>query len=123
VWSLRANATWKATPITDVQAFANYRGPYATEGGSQSAFAMVQFALRYKLWGDKGNISLRVSDPFNMMNFGYRTANGQVIEDSERRFGMRGVFLTVTKNFGQQLKLRPKTQDTEVQGPPTPGGP
>jgi outer membrane receptor protein involved in Fe transport len=127
VWSLRANATWKATPLTDVQAFANYRGPYATEGGSQSAFAMVQFALRYKLWGDKGNISVRVSDPFNMMNFGYRTANGQVIEVSERRFGMRGIFLTVTKNFGQQLKLRPKAPDTEVQGPPTPaagaGGP
>jgi hypothetical protein len=55
-----------------------------------------------------------------MMNFGYRTANGQVIEVSERRFGMRGIFLTVTKNFGQQLKLRPKAPDTEVQGPPTP---
>ena len=122
VWSLRANATWKATPLTDVQMFANYRGPYATEGGEQSAFAMTQFAVRYKLWGDQGNISLRVSDPFNMMSFGYRTANGQVIEDSTRRFGMRSVFLTVTKNFGQQLKLRPKAPDSEPQGPPT-GGP
>lgn len=122
VWSLRANATWKATPLTDVQAFANYRAPYATEGGRQSAMTMTQLALRYKLWGDQGNISLRLSDPFNMMRFGYRTANGQVIEDSVRRFGMRSVFLTVTKNFGQQLKLRPKAQDTDPQGPPT-GGP
>jgi outer membrane receptor protein involved in Fe transport len=125
VWSLRANATWKATPLTDVQAFANYRAPYATEGGRQSAMTMMQFALRYKLWGDQGNISLRLSDPFNMMRFGYRTATGQVIEDSVRRFGMRSVFLTVTKNFGQQLKLRPKAQDTDSQGPPTgaPAGP
>jgi hypothetical protein len=45
-----------------------------------------------------------------------------VIEDSVRRFGMRGVFLTVTRNFGQQLKLRPKAPDTEPQGPPS-GGP
>jgi hypothetical protein len=35
---------------------------------------------------------------------------------------MRSVFLTVTKNFGQQLKLRPKAQDPDPQGPPT-GGP
>ncbi len=123
VWSLRANATWKATPLTDVQAFANYRAPYATEGGEQSSMTMMQFALRYKLWGDQGNISLRLSDPFNMMRFGYRTANGEVIEDSVRRFGMRSIFLTVSRNFGQQLKLRPKAQDTEPQGPPTAGPP
>jgi ferric enterobactin receptor len=119
VWSLRANATWKATPLTDLQAFANYRAPYATEGGEQSSMTMMQLALRYKLWGDKGNLSLRVSDPFNMMRFGYRTANGQVIEDSVRRFGMRSIFLTVSRNFGQQLKLRPKTPDVDQQAPPT----
>ena len=121
-WSLRANVTWKATQLTDVQAFANYRAPYASEGGTQSAFAMTQFALRYKMWGDAGNISLRVSDPFNTMHFGFRTTSGQVIEDSVRRFGMRGVFLTVTRNFGQQLKLRPKAMDPEPTGPTT-GGP
>lgn len=122
IWSLRANATWKATKLTDVQAFANYRAPAKTEGGSQSAFAMMQLALRYKMWGDDGNISLRVADPFNMMHFGYRTVNDQVIQDSVRRFGMRGVFLTVTRNFGQQLKLRPKAMEPEQTGPPS-GGP
>jgi outer membrane receptor protein involved in Fe transport len=122
VWSLRGNVTWKATPLTDVQAFAHYRAPSKTEGGSQSAFAMMQFALRYKVWGDAGNVSLRIADPFNMMHFGYRTANGQVIEDSVRRFGMRGVYLTVTRNFGQQLKLRPKAMEPDQSGPPS-GGP
>jgi hypothetical protein len=72
---------------------------------------------------DQGNISLRVSDPFNTMHFGYRSVNGQVIEDSVRRFGMHGVLLTVTRNFGQQLTLRPKASDTEPQGPPTGGAP
>ena len=122
IWSLRANATWKATKLTDIQAFANYRAPAKTEGGTQSAFAMMQLALRYKMWGDDGNISLRIADPFNMMHFGYRTANDQVIQDSIRRFGMRGVYLTVTRNFGQQLKLRPKAMEPEQTGPPT-GGP
>jgi hypothetical protein len=38
-----------------------------------------------------------------------------VTELMERRFGMRGFFVTVSRNFGQQLKLRPRTQDAEGQ--------
>ena len=123
-WSARTNLTWKLSPLTDVQAFANYRAPMATEGGSQSAFVFMNLGLRHKLWGDAGNISLRVADPFNLMQWGDRTANGQVIETSERHFGQRGLFITVTRNFGQQLKLHPRPQDPEAQAaPPGPGVP
>jgi outer membrane receptor protein involved in Fe transport len=123
-WSARANATWKFSALTDAQMFANYRAPFATEGGSQMAFVFMNVAVRHKLWGDQGNLSLRVADPFNLMKFGYRTATGQVIESSERRFGQRGVFLTISRNFGQQLKLRPRQQDPEPQAAaPGPGGP
>ncbi len=123
VWSLRANGTLKLSPVTDLQAFANYRGPSATEGGSRSAFVFMNFALRRKLWGDKGNVTLRVADPFDLMTWGYRTADGRVIESNERHFGQRGVFVTLSRNFGQQLKLRPQQQEGESQGPPQPGPP
>jgi len=43
---------------------------------SQSAFVSMNFAFRRKLWNDRGSLTVRVADPFNMMNFGYRTANG-----------------------------------------------
>ena len=123
VWSARSNLTWKLSPKADLQGFANYRAPSATEGGSQSAFVFSSVGLRYKLWGDQGNVSMRVADPFNLMKFGYRTANGQVIELRERRFNQRGLFFTVTRNFGQQLKLRPR-QDPEPQtAAPGPVGP
>jgi hypothetical protein len=52
----------------------------------------------------------------------HRSANGQVIELSECRFGQRGVFITVTRNFGQQVKLRPKQQEPD-QPTATPGVP
>jgi outer membrane receptor protein involved in Fe transport len=120
-WSARANATWKLSPLTDAQAFANYRAPFATEGGSQTAFVFMNMALRRKLWGDQGSISLRVADPFNLMKWGYRTADGRVIELTERHFGVRGVFVTVSRNFGQEVKLRPKQQDQEAQ--PAQGAP
>ncbi|MDB4899179.1 MAG: TonB-dependent receptor, partial [Gemmatimonadetes bacterium] len=122
VWLVRANATWKFSPLTDAQLFAHYRAPYAREGGSQTAFAMMNFAVRRKLWGDQGSLALRISDPFSLMSFGFRTADGRVIELNERRWGTRGVFLTVTRSFGQQLKLKPKAQEGEQQQPPS-GGP
>jgi outer membrane receptor protein involved in Fe transport len=121
VWSARTNATWKFSPKADAQLFAFYRGPYATEGGSQLASVSMNVAGRYKLWGEQGNISLRVSDPFKLQKYGYRTANGTVVEYNERFFGSRAVFLTITRNFGQALKLQQRQQDPDSQaqtGPP-----
>ena len=115
VWSARTNATWKFSPKADAQMFAFYRAPFATEGGSQIASVSMNLAGRYKVWGEQGNISLRVSDPFKLQKFGYRTANGTVVEYSERFFGSRAVFLTITRNFGQALKLQPKQQDPDAQ--------
>ena len=122
VWSTRANATWKFSPVTDLQMFASYRAPTKTEGGRQDAFVFTNIALRQKLWGDKGSVAIRVSDPFNLTSFGFRTQDGRVIESTQRRFGIRGVFISVSRNFGQQIKLRPRQQEPDAQ-PPTPGGP
>ena len=121
VWSARSNATWKFSQKTDAQLFAFYRAPFATEGGSQIASVSMNVAGRYKIWGDQGNISLRISDPFKLQKFGYKTANGTVVEYSERFFGTRAVFLTISRNFGQAIKLQPKQQDPDSQaqtGPP-----
>ena len=122
VWNARTNATWKFSAVTDLQAFANYRAPTRTEGGRQQAFVFSNVALRQKLWGDKGSVTLRVSDPFNLTSFGFRTQDGRVIESTERRFGIRGVFLTFSRNFGQGIKLRPRQDQPDAQ-PQAPGGP
>jgi outer membrane receptor protein involved in Fe transport len=123
VWSARTNATWRFGKKADAQAFVYYRGPYATEGGSQLAAVSMTLAARYKLWGDQGNIALRVSDPFKLQRYGYRTANGTVFEYSERFFGSRAVYLTISRNFGQPLKLQPRQQDPDAASQPTPGTP
>ena len=122
VWNTRVNATIKLNPVTDLQTFANYRAPSATEGGSQTAFVFMNFALRRKLWGDKGSVTLRVADPFNLMQYGFRTADGRVIELNTQHFGQRAVFVAMSRTFGQALKLRPQQQE-EPQGAPQPGPP
>jgi outer membrane receptor protein involved in Fe transport len=122
-WATRANATWKFSPVLDLQMFASYRAPYTTEGSSQTAMVFSNIAVRRKLWGDQGSLTVRIADPFNMMSFGTRMTTGNVIQLSERRFGMRGVFINISRNFGQQLKLRPRPQDDPQQGPQQPGVP
>jgi outer membrane receptor protein involved in Fe transport len=117
--SARMNATWVFTPVFDAQVTGNYRAPVKTEGGSMLASASLNASARYKLWGDKGNISLRISDPFKIQKFGFRTANGTVLESTSRYFQARAVFLTISRNFGQALRIKPKADpDAPQQGPP-----
>ncbi|HVX38429.1 MAG TPA: outer membrane beta-barrel protein, partial [Gemmatimonadaceae bacterium] len=124
VWSARANVTYKITKTLNAQAFDNYRSAYATEGGRQNAFTMLNIAIQKQLWGNKGSVTLRIMDPFNQFNFGSVTTNPQVIQEMNRHFAFRGVGITFSRNFGQALKLRPKTvNDPTAQTPGQPGTP
>ena len=119
VWSTRANVTWRFSPLADAQVTSSYRAPYATEGGSTLASAAVNAAFRYKVWGEQGSVSLRLSDPFGIARFGYRTANGSVIEFSRRYNGSRAVFVAVTRTFGRPLRMRAES-DAESSGSSAP---
>ena len=120
-WSVRGNLTYKLTPRTELQWFQFYRAPMDVEQGRISAFQMANFAVRHKLWGEKASLAVRVSDPFDKMAFRFRTADERHVQESERKFDSRAVFLTFTYNFGQQprLRQRPTTPD---QQQPQPGG-
>lgn len=119
IWSTRMNGTWKFSPLFDVQASASYRAPHKTEGGSQLANGNIAWSARYRIWGDQGNVSLRFADPFKLQRWGYRTTSGTVVESSKRYNGSRAVFVTVTRNFGKPLKLRPRSEpEAQPSGPP-----
>ena len=123
-WNARTNATWKLTKQVDLMMNANYRARQAVEGGTMLPFLMTQFMVRQKLWGENGSVTLRISDPFDAAKFAMRTNGNGVTEETERRFGMRGVFLSFQRNFGQQLRLRPpQNTDPAPQGGGLPGGP
>jgi hypothetical protein len=120
-WNARGNGTWKFSTLVDAQLFANYRAPRKTESGTALAQVTLSAGVRYKIWGDQGNVALRINDPFGMQKFGYRTANGTIVEYAERFYGARAVYFTITRNFGQSVRLRPKSESEEiVTAPPTP---
>jgi hypothetical protein len=116
-WNARANLNYAFNKVLDAQVLANYNAPRTVEGGRQLSMLMTNFALRRKLWKDAGNLTVRLSDPFNTMRFKMRTSTGQISELTERRFGSRAFVLTFSRNFGTQLKLRPREgPDASLEG-------
>ena len=117
-WSARASGNVSITKATDVQASAQYRAPMRVHQGKIGAFGMTNFSVRHKLNGDKAVATLRVTDPFNMMQ-NRRTTTSMADElpyilESERSFGARGVTLGVSYSFGTTPKLRaPRKQENE----------
>jgi outer membrane receptor protein involved in Fe transport len=120
-WNARMNATYAPSPRFDGQVQANYMAPQGVEGGTRLANFMGSVAGRWKIRGDANVLTLRVTDPLNTQRMRVRTRTGAVTEDLERRVGARGVFLTYSRTFGQQLKLRPREEPdpaSQMGGPP-----
>ena len=123
-WNARTNASYKLNARLDLQVMANYRAQQKVEGGTLLPFLMTNVALRQKLWGESGSITLRVQDPLGTARFRSRTRDDRVIEDTQRQFGMQGVFLSFSRNFGQAIKLRPPQVDPNAApAGGLPGGP
>ena len=120
-WIVRGNLTYKVSPRLDLTWFQFYRAPMDVEQGRISGFSMANFALRHKLWGEKGSLSLRVSDPFDQSGFRFQTADESHVQDSRRKWDQRALFVTFNYTFGQQPRLRPRNQDGQ-QPPQQPGG-
>lgn len=112
-WSSRLNGTLNVSPTLTFQGSYFYRAPTKIERGEFSSTQMAQFSLRQKLMENKAAISLRLVDPFNTMRFKIKTGDDQLIQFTERKFGVRAAFLTFQYNFGQTPKFRaPKPDDT-----------
>ncbi len=123
-WSARMNANWKVSPTLDVQGMYMYRAPMNVEQGRMSAFSMASLSLRQKLRGDRSSLTLRVMDPFNTMGFTVRTDDGRFIQESDRRFGARAVFLGFNYNFGRPPRIRqPQPQQAQPDADPRGGVP
>jgi len=121
VWSARVNATWQATHAVDAQLSTNYRSAFATEGGLRRAFVFMNVSMRKKLWHDQGSVTIRAQDPFNLLTFGSITTSPETVQSSVQSYGIRGLFISVTRNLGQEIKLRPADNQGAPPAPNPPG--
>ena len=123
LWGGRINATFNATDKLTLQGAYNYRAPQKVEQGRFYANQSAFFTGRYKLMGEKASVSLRVVDPFNTIGFKVRAHNDEIIQLTQRQFGVRGTFLSFQYTFGQTPRIRqPQPQEQQPQGAGFPTG-
>jgi outer membrane receptor protein involved in Fe transport len=105
-WMGRLNITSELTKTLTLQGAYNYRAPMKIERGEFGAQQMMNFALRKKVQGDKGAIMVRVSDPFEMMQFRIRTGDEKVMQLTARNPESRMFFVGYQYNFGRPPRVR-----------------
>jgi hypothetical protein len=115
-WSARFNGTFNVSPRTSLTAMYFYRAPMQVEGGKFDAMAFANVSVRQKLYGDRMNLTLRVSDPFNTQRFRIRAGDDNLIQLTERTFTSRAVHLTMQYNFGRPPRVRQPRQDEQPSG-------
>jgi ferric enterobactin receptor len=115
-WSARGNTTWKVDPKTDVQVFGMYRAPMRAVTGRFGAFSMTNLSIRRKLDGDKSSLSLRLSDPFDMMGFRMTSDRDPFLQVTHNKWGARAAFLTFNYNFGHAPRIRAPRPDQNQGG-------
>ncbi len=121
-WNARGNATFKATPLVDLQAFVFYRAPQNVEGGRMRGFTWNSLAVKRKLGGDQKTLTFSAQDPFNLVAFGMRTVNGPLVQTTDQHFGARAVRVSFNYTFGKPPQFRPQTNDAAPQQAPSGGG-
>ncbi|HVF39427.1 MAG TPA: TonB-dependent receptor [Gemmatimonadaceae bacterium] len=115
-WSTRWSSTVQVTPMLTFQGSYFYRAPMKIERGEFGAAQMANLSLRQKIMQEKATISFRVQDPFNTMGMKIKTGDDNVMQFTERKFGVRAAFLTFQYNFGQAPRIRqPRPEDNQPQ--------
>lgn len=122
-WMGRINLTSEVTTSTTVQAAYMYHAPMKIERGEFAAQQMVNLALRQKVQGDKGAVTVRVADPFAMMTFRIRTGDEKVMQITQRSPESRMVFVGYQYTFGRPPRVRQVQPETTGGGSVGFGGP
>ena len=107
-WTMRGNATMSVREGLDVQLSYFYRAPMSIENGRIGSFSRMNVGLRQQLLNERASLSLRISDPFDMMAFNITRDTERFYQESFRKFNARQLSLSLTWNLGQQ---RPQRRD------------
>ena len=112
MWSVGGNVGLKITESLTAQAFANHFPTQSILQGRASGYTFTSLALRQRLWGTRGSISLNVSDPLNLHRYDSQTRDATYIQTSRSSFDSRVFTLGLTFNFG-----KPPQQQSRRSGP------
>jgi outer membrane receptor protein involved in Fe transport len=122
-WMGRINLTSEVTKSTTLQGAYNYRGAMKIERGEMGAQQMLTLALRQKVQGDRGAVTVRVNDPFEMLRFHVTAGDEKVMQVTHRNPESRMVFVGYSYTYGRPPRVRQVAPESTGGGSVGFGGP
>ncbi|MFB6279315.1 MAG: TonB-dependent receptor domain-containing protein [Salinibacter sp.] len=102
----RGNVTWTLREGLRLQVSQMYRSPVNTGLGRLDSFVRTRASLEHTFWDGKGSLGLRVRDPFNTSEMGFRKQTDHFRERMTRDWDGRTVSLSFSYQFGDGKKKR-----------------
>jgi outer membrane receptor protein involved in Fe transport len=97
----RIFSTFKLPYKTDLQLTYFYRAPMELPQGTMKDMQMTTIAVSKKVWKDRGVISARLSDPFDLQRFGFEFEEDTYYQDFTRKRQSRIFTLSFSYRFGE----------------------
>jgi outer membrane receptor for ferrienterochelin and colicin len=99
-WTVRTNASFRASRTIDLQMLLFYQAPMTVEQGRNASRTRFSVAARQKFMNDRMSLTLRVIDPFNTSRERSTTIDPRFSQVSDRRRVIRGLLVSVNWRFG-----------------------
>ncbi|MHB0949731.1 MAG: outer membrane beta-barrel family protein, partial [Gemmatimonadaceae bacterium] len=121
-WGVRANGSWRVQKATTLQLNSFYRPSRRVEAGTTRPLGYLNGGIRRTFAEGKGSVNLSITDPFNWQQFRSTFTDGRVSDFTVFRTESRTVSLSVSRSFGQQVRIRGRAgqDDATTAPPPTP---
>ena len=116
MWTLGGNVGMKIRESLTAQMYAHYFPTQSILQGNASGYTFTSLALRQRIFGTRGTISLNVSDPFNLYRFTSSTRDATYIQNSRSSFESRVATLGFTFNFGKPPQQQSRRSGGEETG-------
>jgi ferric enterobactin receptor len=116
VGTARLNTTITPVKKLDLQITANYRSANVTNQGRVEPFYFVEMALRKEVLKDRGSVTFRVSDVFNIQKFLVYAYGPAFDADLTFKRETRVAWLGFNYRFGQQEQKRRRNEQQSGSG-------
>ncbi|MDG2366245.1 MAG: outer membrane beta-barrel family protein, partial [Candidatus Marinimicrobia bacterium] len=110
---LRFTTMWNMNPTTEFSFFMFYMPARDIAIGKMDAMSFSSMSLKKKFMEERFNLTLNVSDPFNLSGFSFYTEGDNWQQQSSRNWSSRTVRLTLEYRFG---KMEDKSRYSRERG-------
>ena len=113
---LRFTTMWNMNPTTEFSFFMFYMPARDIAIGKMDAMSFSSMSLKKKFMEERFNLTLNVSDPFNLSGFSFYTEGDNWQQQSSRNWSSRTVRLTLEYRFGKMEDKSRYSRQRNSQG-------